>query len=84
MNTYLLLDCRSWECQDEIREKVIDILYRNQIFREVRAFDNEVLIIGTSEGEHDVISENIIIDVPTSRLKGIMRGSRYGRKTFAE
>lgn len=84
MDTYILMDCRSWECHDRIRNAVVDILYRNQIFREVRSFGDEIFVLSTTKDEHDVIAENILIDVPIERLKIVNWGRRYGRKTFDE
>lgn len=64
MDTYILLDCKSWECQDCIQRKIVDILYRNQIVREIRAFDDEIYIRHTTDAEHDVIWGSIAIYMP--------------------
>ena len=64
MDTLIILDCNSWECQSTLRETIIDILWHNQIMREVRAFDDEVFILRTTKEEHEVIAECVALNIP--------------------
>ena len=77
MDTLILLDTKSWKIQESIRDKVVGILYRNQIIREGRAFDDEIYIRHTTDAEHDVILESIAIDVPLVYVKAIVQTNRY-------
>ena len=84
MDTHIRLDCVSWTCLDSARSTIVDVLYRNQIFREVRAFDRDVFILSTSRGEHDVIAENVLIELSPRTVRSITWGRKYGRETSDE
>lgn len=62
MNTYLRMgEHLSWDKMDDIRSSIVDMLYDNGILNDVFSYDREMIIIGTSEWEHQVICENIAV-----------------------
>lgn len=77
MDTLITLDSDSWALQDSIQRKVVDILHRNQIIREVRAFDCEIRIRHTTDAEHDTIAENVAISIPLRHIVAIRQTCRY-------
>lgn len=64
MDTLVTLDCDSWFCQSTLYDRIIDILWKNGLHHEVRAHDDEVSILNTSDTEHMIICEYIFIVVP--------------------